>query len=321
MYDDGYGDRYNDDIYYKDDNRYGYDSHPKKSSDLSVQELECVNSDVNVNGIDLTKIQDPATWGAAHELAANEADGPDGANGNGVGDSLNVDRNLVNICVNYNQNEQVRVPSGEEPPEPATGNLLVSKIVTCEEGEEDGEGFTSVQQIEPTDPCSDLQANITSANFGISMTGNEPVVPTTFLGSQQGQNVLLGVGPYTVTETPDASVATNVTALNAKHSVVIDGPIPAFDGDCTQSATNEFVGTGTMAEGDSQTCEITNNFQWFSGEEELVTFCHCPDGQNGFRCNTLSLPQQAIDNGHIPNHEFDHLGACTAEEEGPPPRP
>ncbi|HET9432139.1 MAG TPA: hypothetical protein VFO37_00210, partial [Chitinophagaceae bacterium] len=312
MYNDGYGDRYYDDSYYKDDNRYDYDGHPKKSSDVSVQELECVNSDVNVNGIDLTKIQDPTTWGAANELAANEADGPDGANGNGLGDSINVDRNLVNICVNYNQNEQVNVPTDEEPPEPATGNLLVSKIVTCEEGEVNGGDFTSIQQTEPTDPCPELLTNITASDFGISMTGNEPVDPDTFPASQTGQNVLLGVGPYTVTEIPGASVATDVTALEAANNVVIDGPIPAFDGDCTQSASNEFVGTGTMTEGDSQTCEITNNFLWFSGEEELVTFCHCDQGQGGeVNCNTRMLPQTAIDNGHIPKHEFDHLGQCT----------
>lgn len=322
MYNDGYGDRYYDDSYYKDDNRYDYDSHPKKSSDVSVQELECVNSDVNVNGIDLTKIQDPSTWGAANELAANEADGPDGASGNGVGDSINVDRNLVNICVNYNQNEQVNVPTDEEPPEPGTGNLLVSKIVTCEEGEVNGGDFTSVQQVS-TDPCNDLESNITSANFGILVAGNDPVIPPSFPGSESGQNVLLGVGPYSVTETPDASVAANVTALEAENNVVIDGPIPAFDGNCAQSASNEFVGTGTMTEGASQTCEITNNFQWFpvDGGEDLVTFCHCPDGQGGFNCQTKELPQEAIDNGHIPNHEFDHLGACTPEEEGPPPRP
>lgn len=318
MYNDGYGDRYSDDSYYKDYDRYDYDSHTKKSPDVSVQELECVNSDVNVNGIDLTKIQDPTTWGAESGLAANEADGPDGANGNGLGDSINVDRNLVNICVNYNQNEQVKGPTNGEPPEPRTGNLLVGKIVTCEPGEVNGNGFTSIQQV-PPDPCDELRINITSSDFGISMTGNEPVVPTSFLGSQTGQNVLLGVGPYTVTETPDASVAANVTALEAKYNVLIDGPIPAFDGDCTQSATNEFAGTGTMTEGASQTCEITNNFQWFDETVDKVTFCHCPDGQGGFNCQTKTLPQSAVE-AHLEEHEFDtNDGVCTSQQEGPPP--
>ena len=322
MYNDGYGDRYYDDSYYKEDNRYDYDSHPKKNSDVSVQELECVNSDVNVNGIDLTKIQDPTTWAAENGLAGNEADGPDGANGNGLADSINVDRNLVNICVNYNQNEQVNVPTDGEPPEPGTGTLLVSKIVTCEPGPVvNGEDFTSIQQVS-TDPCPELETNITSSDFVVSMTGNEPVVPTSFPVPETGQNVLLGVGPYTVTETPDASVAANVTALEAENNVVIDGPIPAFDGNCAQSATNDLVGTGTMTEGASQTCEITNNFQWFPADTpDLVTFCHCDQGQGGeVNCNTRMLPESAVENGHLgdpPQHEFDHLGACTGNEGNP----
>ena len=260
MYNDGYGDRYYADSYYEDDNRYGYDSHPKKSADVSVQELECVNSDVNVNGVDLTKIQDPTRWAAANNLIVNEADGPDGPNGNGVGDSINVDSNLVNICVNYNQNEQVIGPTDEEPPEPLTGNLAVSKFVTCDEFE--GEGFTSVQQTEP-DPCLELLNNITASDFGISMAGNEPVVPDTFPASDPpGQNVILGSGSYTVTETADASVAANVTALEEELSVDIEGPIPSFEGNCIQSLTNDFVATGIMAPEGSQTCEITNNFLW-----------------------------------------------------------
>jgi hypothetical protein len=52
--------------------------------------------------------------GATNNLAANEAgEGPDGTNtqnGNGVGDSINFDRNLVNICINLNFNNQERIP-------------------------------------------------------------------------------------------------------------------------------------------------------------------------------------------------------------------
>jgi hypothetical protein len=314
-----YGDQYGyDSNYYQDDNRYGYDNNHPEKKNVNVQKIKCVNSNINVNGVDITKIPRDDIAGVA---AANEAgEGPDGANtqnGNGLGDKINFDRNLVNVCVNVNDNEQTKVtPPGETPPEPVTGNLLVSKFVTCEPGEENGGGLTSVQQTEePTDPCDDLETDITSSDFGISMAGFQPVDPTSFQGSESGQNVLLGVGPYAVTETPDASVETDVAALEEDHNVVIDGPIPAFDEECTQSAINEFVGTGIMTEGDLQTCKITNNFQWFPGDEELVTFCHCDQGSGGeVNCNTRMLPQVAIDNGHIPKHEFDHLGACTGNE-------
>ena len=52
--------------------------------------------------------------------AANEAGGEATAerettqNGNSLADRINVERNLVNICVNYNQNEQIKVGAPEE---------------------------------------------------------------------------------------------------------------------------------------------------------------------------------------------------------------
>jgi hypothetical protein len=59
-----------------------------------------------VNGIDITQIPQDDT-----ALAATNEAGPDRANtqnGIGLADRINFDRNLVNICVNVNLNEQVR---------------------------------------------------------------------------------------------------------------------------------------------------------------------------------------------------------------------
>ena len=110
MYDNQYG---YDNNYYQDDNSYSYDKKDPKSSHVDIRKIKCVNSNVNVNGIDITKIQDPTSLGATNDLAGNEADGPDGTNtqnGNGGGDRINFDRNLVNICVNLNFNNQERIP-------------------------------------------------------------------------------------------------------------------------------------------------------------------------------------------------------------------
>ncbi len=89
------------------DHQYGYDNnHEKKSSHTDIQKISCVNSNINVNGIDITQIPEDTTATAA----ANEEAGPDAANtqnGNGF-DKINFDRNLVNICVNVNLNEQLR---------------------------------------------------------------------------------------------------------------------------------------------------------------------------------------------------------------------
>jgi hypothetical protein len=89
--------------------QYGYDNnHPKKSSHTDIQKIKCVNSNINVNGIDITQIPQEGTATAA----ANEgtADAANTQNGNGPADRINFDRNLVNVCINLNFNNQERIP-------------------------------------------------------------------------------------------------------------------------------------------------------------------------------------------------------------------
>ena len=110
MYDNQYG---YDNNYYQDDNRYSYDKNDPKSSHTDIQKIKCVNSNINVNGVDITQIPQDGTGVAA----ANEEAGPDGANtqnGNGLADRINVERNLVNVCANVNDNEQIKVTPPEE---------------------------------------------------------------------------------------------------------------------------------------------------------------------------------------------------------------
>ena len=58
-----YGNQYGyDSNYYQDDNRYGYDNnHQKKSSHTDIQKIKCVNSNINVNGVDITQIPEDGT--------------------------------------------------------------------------------------------------------------------------------------------------------------------------------------------------------------------------------------------------------------------
>jgi hypothetical protein len=259
MYDDQY--RY-DSNYYQDDNRYSYDKKDPKSSHVDIQKIKCVNSNLNVNGIDITEIpQDNAAVGAANE----GADGANTQNGDGLADRINFERNLVNICINVNDNEQVKVSPPDETPPQETATLNVTKTVTCDEVEQDS--VLSVQQ--EIDFCAVLESTITEDQFGITMTGDSAVpVPSQFLGSEAGQNVVLGAGGYTVTEKA-TSVATDVANLLADPGWQdvndIEGPIASFTGDCTQS--DDLEATGTIAAGQSQTCEITNNFIIQIGEE------------------------------------------------------
>jgi hypothetical protein len=158
QYSDGYGDksRYNDD-------KYSYND-PKDKS-VSVQEIKCKSNNVNINGIDITEIPQEPNEMVAAEAATDATNAP---NGNGF-DKINFDRNLVNICLNVNVNDQFKVGDG------------------------DGDG---------------------------------------------------------------------------------------------------------------------------NGDGEDITFCHCPPG-NPDQCETSSASAEGILNGHIPQHELDHLGACTGDEGEP----
>ena len=95
--------------------QYGYDNHQKKSSHTDIQKIKCVNSNINVNGIDIRQIpQNGPEADAAAEAneagAEGTADAANTENGNGLSDRINFDRNLVNICVNLNFNNQERTP-------------------------------------------------------------------------------------------------------------------------------------------------------------------------------------------------------------------
>jgi hypothetical protein len=105
-------------------NEYGHDiSYNKyypepKSSHTDIQKIKCGNSNINVNGVDITKVPQDGT-GVAASNEAGTADAANTQNGDGVADRINFDRNLVNICLNVNDNEQVKVtPTGEEPTSP-----------------------------------------------------------------------------------------------------------------------------------------------------------------------------------------------------------
>jgi len=100
-----------DNNYYQDDNRYTYDK-KDPSTYTNIQKINCDTRNINVNGIDITQVPEDTT--TTNELQANNLeDDLDSTNGNSGKDRINFDRNLVNVCVNVNQNEQIKV----NPPE------------------------------------------------------------------------------------------------------------------------------------------------------------------------------------------------------------
>ena len=87
---------------------------PKKSSDVNIKKIECFNSNITVNGLDITQIQDGAIVAAGPNGVYDGTDNRNTQNGNGFGDQINSDKNLENMYVNVNLNEQVKVNPFEE---------------------------------------------------------------------------------------------------------------------------------------------------------------------------------------------------------------
>ncbi|MDR4510144.1 MAG: hypothetical protein MRJ93_00370 [Nitrososphaeraceae archaeon] len=94
------------------DDPFGKDQ-DKEYKDVKIQKIKCVNFNVNINGIDIKKIPREMTDDAAtaQGLQGDENGIKDGT-GNGMFNNggLNIDKNLVNICLNLNFNNQEKVP-------------------------------------------------------------------------------------------------------------------------------------------------------------------------------------------------------------------
>lgn len=242
---------YDDRNEYSNDYNKAYshdDKNSKKNSGPDIQKLKCVNSNLNLNGIDINQIptDDLATAEAANE---GGADATGAQNGNGWGDKINFERNLVNVCVNINDNQQIKI-SGPAP-EPST--LTVIKHVSCEDLTISGTDVSVQQEI---DLCAALLGLVTADQYLIDVIGNHPK-PAQFGGSETGTAVKLGPGNYQVKELVTESVVNEVGLFkqqNPNIDVILSAP--TLSGDCLVGS----AGNGIIGEGESQTCNIENQF-------------------------------------------------------------
>jgi hypothetical protein len=134
-----------------------------------------------------------------------------------------------------------------EPPEP-NATLAVTKTVTCNPNDTSSQSAAACETILNSAPPS---------SFNITVTGNNPN-PSEFPGSSVPVNVTLGAGDYEVTEEapfvfpPQANVfATRTTN---------------FAGNCTDVNpidTLSTEATGTIEAGESQICDISNDYITF----------------------------------------------------------
>ncbi len=134
-------------------------------------------------------------------------------------------------CENENElNNQLSITNitqTQEQTAESQTTLNVIKIVRCEE--------IGNNRLEIECP-----GGIVPEAFTMLVSGNNPS-PSQFPGSQDGTLVTIGAGPYTVSETAES-----------------EGLLSDFSGDCTQ--TGPHTGKGTIAEGEEQTCTVTNTF-------------------------------------------------------------
>jgi hypothetical protein len=184
--------------------------------------------------------------------------GPPGANGTqGPPGIVNAE-----LCPAGTDLENVYVLNGTtaescnfEPP--STGSLSVLKTVTCTPG---------IPALQPA--CDAIIAGtgaplgqITPNDFNITVTGNNPN-PSQFNGSSTAVVVTLDPGPYNVTDIGYPSVSEALSEIFDEFQGIssILGPTPTFSGDCEQILGFSQRANGTIAAGDSQTCNIQNAF-------------------------------------------------------------
>jgi hypothetical protein len=113
---------------------YSSGYYPPYHSNLNDQTIECIDNNVNINGIDVTKLSSPNHRDLINELQSTESEDAEPQD-NGFVNNFNLDKNLVNICANLNLNEQTIIV--EQPPGAGEQNIYVLWVDESNGGDED----------------------------------------------------------------------------------------------------------------------------------------------------------------------------------------
>jgi hypothetical protein len=240
--------------YGKDNNNY-----KSKKDSVSINKLNCINNNVNINGNNTGNIN-VGNKGAAEGYVDGYSYGGSGyGDGGYYNDGYDNKRDKGFDCIINNNNTNNNIAgSGNQTTAKAT--LNVTKIVTC---------TYLIGGLTPETACGLIEEDITENQFLIEVTDDNPV-PSQFPGSESGTVVTLGAGNYVVSETFNAaSLEAELELIEAElkrlaggggvRDYEITGPIVSFTGDCTAVNLGSEA-TGTIAAGESQTCEIENHF-------------------------------------------------------------
>jgi hypothetical protein len=217
----------------------------KKSTSVNKQKVNCNN--IIINGVN------SAGQGSGDMINAMTADEEDGTGQwlekGDKKESNGIDNNIVNFCKNKNN----QVVEG-------TATLSIMKTISC---------TPEINSISPTQQACDAlttgaglpEGQIFPEDFTISVTGNNPN-PSSFPGSSTPVDVKLGDGSYGVEESPDQeAIDAAKQAIEIEFTTVeVTGPFPTWSGDCNV-LDNDFTASGSIEEGESQTCNINNEFR------------------------------------------------------------
>ena len=241
----------------KDDRRDK--SNKDNSKSIEINKINCINSNININGNNTGDIN-LGNKGQGY-LGANAYGDGEGNNGEGYyydGQNYKNNDDKGSDCIINNNNTNNNIAGGGNQTT-TKATLNVSKIVTC---------TYQIGGLTPETACGLIEENITENQFLIEVTDDNPT-PSQFPGSESGTIVTLGAGNYVVSETFDAaSLQTQIEKLEAElkrlaggggRDYNITGPIVSFTGDCNAVNLGSEA-TGTIAGGESQTCEIENHF-------------------------------------------------------------
>ena len=266
---------YNNDNEYGYDNSYNNDHYPEpKSPHTDIQKINCGNSNININGIDMNQISkrpnDLATTSSG--TAANQQQ--DGTNGNGLSDSLNVERNLVNVCVNVNQNDQLKV----EPPE-ESATLTVNKEIfgctttdpnrmDCQDIQDGDDAWLQCDNpaISETTACQNLVENL----FDLEVLNDQNTQIQQFEGSAQGTTIEdLSPGTYSVNEIKVPPLPPNQLTESEPNENLCDAL--GFDDGGSLRLIPEFIGYAICFEYEDEQGNDCSTLTLQSGEDKICT--------------------------------------------------
>ena len=154
----------------------------------------------------------------------------------------------VEFCLAFDDDEKKKKDRliVEEPPvpptTPPTATLSVKKTVTCTSNS----AFPLTVQA-----CETILNTILPSSFNIVVTSNNLNPSAEFAGSTVPVVVTLGAGDYRVTESAVAPpVIPGISIIQEEN----------FAGNCIEDGFDSLSAIGTIAAGEFQTCDISNDF-------------------------------------------------------------